>query len=71
MSHTAERIEHVKLLQQLKRGDESPGETTLRVLRAHKDIYAFVDRLAVVFEPNLHWAGPDIVTIIRREYDRA
>ena len=67
MTHTAKRIEHVELLQQLKRGDESPGETTLRIFRAHKDLDAFVDRLAVVFEPALHWAGPDIVTIIRRE----
>ena len=33
MSHTKERIEHVQLLQRLKRGDEKPGRTSLRALR--------------------------------------
>lgn len=38
MSHTAERIEMVKLLQTLREGDEKPGPIVLRALRALVEI---------------------------------
>jgi hypothetical protein len=34
MTHTKERIEMIQLLQKLKVGDEKPGWTILRALRA-------------------------------------
>lgn len=36
MTHTAERIEMIRLLQAFKQGDEKPGMTILRALRAKK-----------------------------------
>lgn len=37
MTHTAKRIETVRLLQKCKHGDEQPGDTILRALRAYAE----------------------------------
>ena len=68
MTHTKERIEYARLLKELRRDGETTGATILRVFRAQADMDAYVERLSYVFAPVLHWSGPDIVTIIRREY---
>ena len=67
MNHTVERVEMVRLLQANRIADEGPGTIILRALRNAADVKSFVERLEVVFAPSLHWSGPDIITIIKRE----
>lgn len=66
---TAARYEMMKLLGKLRQGDELPGWTVLRALRVQATVKDFVGRLAVVFEPSLHWDGPAIRKIIQAEYE--
>ena len=68
-SNTKARIEHVKLLQELKRGDETPGQTTLRVFRAMLAISdkerlanSLTCQLAIHFRAEVCFANANVAT---------